>query len=115
MAEEKKLVFEKQYRQQIDYHRDAMEKAAMAKGLVALTCMLGKLDVAKDKFVHDHGATLASMKIRPRPPFRHDIQYGIRMADAVKWTKKYLAARKAGTAVAAPGGVGVSEDKPGSV
>jgi hypothetical protein len=92
-----------------------MKKSAMAKSFRSLTVLLGKLGIAQDKFVVDRDAMLQLMPVKPRPPWRRGIQYGLGLAEAVAWTKRYLAAREARAAVTALGSVGVSESKPGSV
>lgn len=96
----------------MDHVRDGLRKTAMARSFRSLTILLGKLDIGKDKFVTDNDALLASMPVMPRPPFRRGIQYGLGLAEAVAWTKRYLAAGKASTAVTTLGSVGVVEDKP---
>lgn len=113
--QEKQLSLHKQLRQEVDHVRDGMRKTAMARSFRALTTLLGKLNIGRDKFVTDNDALFASMPVMPRPPFRRGIQYGLGLAESVAWTKRYLAAGKASTAVAALSSVGVDEDKPGSV
>ncbi len=99
----------------MDHVREGHRKTAMAKSFRSLTILLGKLDIGKDKFVVDNDLMLAGMPVRPRPPWKRGMSYGLGLAEAVAWTKRYLAAREASTTVAALGSVGVSEDEPGSV
>jgi hypothetical protein len=110
------LSFEQQIRQEVDHVRDGMRKTAMAKSFRSLTILLGKLGIAPDKLIVDWDTKYSlNGAVLPRPPFRSGKSYGLGLAEAVAWTKRYLAARKASTAVAALGSVGVSEDKPSSV
>jgi hypothetical protein len=93
----------------------------MAKSFRSLTILLGKLGIAKHKFVTDwddfatfiHGN---KHHVMPRPPtFKSGIEYGVGLAEAVAWTRRYLAAREASTAVTTLSSVRVSEDESGSV
>lgn len=116
--EEKQLSLAQELRKEVDHVQEGLRKTAMAKSFRSLTILLGKLGIGKDKFVIDWDdftkAHFGSGKYTtPRAPaYKSGIEYGLGLAESVAWTKKYLAARKASTAVAALGSVGVVEDKP---
>jgi len=120
MNEEEKLSLEQQIRREINHVEDGMRKTAMAKSFRSLTILLGKLGIGTDKFVIDYDEKTKAFfgggkYTTPRAPWRTGVDYGLGLKESVAWTKRYLAARKASTAVAALGSVGVSEDESSSI
>jgi hypothetical protein len=116
---EKQLSLEQQLRQEINIVEDGIKKSAMAKSFQRLTVILGKLGIAKDRLTIDWDAErtriLGGGGVSPRPPWKTGIEYGLGLAESVAWLKRYLAARKASTAVTGLDSIGVTEDEPGSI
>jgi hypothetical protein len=68
------------------------DRAAAASSLMRLTVILGKLGICEKRFVKDWDARIRNMgfsKLKPRPPWRQGVEYGLRMTEALAWIDRY--------------------------
>jgi hypothetical protein len=76
---------------------DGEKGHAMARSIRNLTILLGKLGIAKDRFVIDHDAITHRFPHagfpKGRPPWRTGIEYGLSLYEATSWVKRYIKAK----------------------
>lgn len=90
---EKKRAQLRQEQERIEKIREEQHRKAMVKSFRALTALLGKLGIAKDKFVVNHDENVRKLGFaipKPRPPWKEGIEYGLSLSEAVTWVKKYV-------------------------